>query len=99
MNDSSSCRRHLTEVADGTCRECRHLYCANCLVYPSGPNQPPYCVSCALALAGVRASARVARKRTFLRRRRDIGATAPAMVDHDDAAASSWADLDQRWAG
>ena len=41
----------------GRCRECGHVFCGECLVFTFGERQPPFCVPCALAAAGVRSSA------------------------------------------
>jgi hypothetical protein len=68
-----NCTKHGTLGAEGTCRDCGHDYCAECLVFPFGANQPPMCIACALAFTGVRSS-RPARRQTerltFAERRR-----------------------------
>ncbi|QGG96765.1 B-box zinc finger protein [Actinomarinicola tropica] len=51
------CDKHPFEPADRTCRTCGGEFCTDCLVFSHGPRKPPYCVSCALAAAGVRSSA------------------------------------------
>ncbi|MCP3910585.1 MAG: hypothetical protein GY745_13625 [Actinomycetia bacterium] len=48
----------MSEPAENICGECGHECCRFCLVYPWGRHQAPYCHSCALALAGVRSTAR-----------------------------------------
>ena len=65
------CVRHSFEISENCCRNCGHDFCNECLVYAFGPNKPPYCVSCALAAAGVRANAanRPAYSKRELRRR------------------------------
>lgn len=79
------CPRHVFEVAEDICSECGGAFCSACLVYPFGPQRPALCVSCALALSGVRAPGR--RKghltRRELARRRQLLAEARvgAVVD------------------
>jgi len=48
------CQTHPFDEAQDTCRECKHEYCGECLVYSFGPKKPPFCVPCALMRAGVR---------------------------------------------
>jgi hypothetical protein len=52
----SSCTKHQSEHAVGSCRRCADEWCTACLVYTYGPDKPPYCVSCAMVAAGVRTS-------------------------------------------
>lgn len=58
-----NCQRHNTEQVEAFCRECSYGHCADCLVYVGGPESDPYCISCALAVAGVRGSRRKKRPR------------------------------------
>lgn len=51
------CDKHPFEPYERTCRNCGGEFCTDCLVFSHGHRQPPYCVSCALAAAGVRSSA------------------------------------------
>jgi hypothetical protein len=51
------CIRHQFEPVADFCRNCGDGYCPECLVYSFGRNEQPYCVSCALAAAGVRSNA------------------------------------------
>jgi hypothetical protein len=51
---SDSCIKHSFETAAGVCRQCRNAYCSECLVFAFGEDKPPYCVTCALNVAGVR---------------------------------------------
>jgi len=51
------CDRHGFELAEDTCRNCGDSFCAECLVYSFGRKEQPFCVSCALAAAGVRSNA------------------------------------------
>lgn len=51
---SDTCVKHSFETAAGVCRQCRNSYCSECLVFAFGENKPPYCVTCALNVAGVR---------------------------------------------
>jgi hypothetical protein len=60
------CDRHGFELAVDTCRNCGISYCAECLVYSFGRKEQPFCVSCALAAAGVRSNA--ARQPTLSRK-------------------------------
>lgn len=47
------CVKHQFEPAVDACRDCGLVFCNECLVYSFGENKPPYCVACALAVAGV----------------------------------------------
>jgi hypothetical protein len=58
-----NCVKHAVATATGTCRECSYDYCQDCLVHPFGREQPPMCITCALAFAGV-SSTRIVRNRT-----------------------------------
>lgn len=49
-----ACERHSFDHASGTCGRCSSNFCAVCLVFPFGPRKPPYCIPCALVVAGVR---------------------------------------------
>jgi hypothetical protein len=60
------CDRHGFELAVDTCRNCGISFCAECLVYSFGKKEQPFCVSCALAAAGVRSNA--ARQPTMSRK-------------------------------
>lgn len=51
------CARHQFEAAVDRCRQCGHAFCGECLVYSFGERQPPFCIPCALAAAGVRSNA------------------------------------------
>jgi hypothetical protein len=51
------CHVHNFEPAEARCRNCGSEFCNECLVYAFGPGKPPFCVSCALAAAGVRSNA------------------------------------------
>ncbi len=51
---SETCVKHTFETAVDTCRQCQNVYCSDCLVYAFGDKKPPYCVTCALNVAGVR---------------------------------------------
>lgn len=62
------CDKHSFEPAERICRSCGGEFCQDCLVYSHGHRKPPYCVSCALAAAGVRASA----GRPVVRSKREI---------------------------
>ncbi len=59
MELDGRCFRHGFEVADSTCRNCGLSFCSECLVFSFGANKPPYCISCALAAAGVRSNAAI----------------------------------------
>ncbi|MEZ5143092.1 MAG: hypothetical protein R2726_11330 [Acidimicrobiales bacterium] len=65
------CLEHQFEPAEDSCRTCGHPFCNECLVYAFGPSEPPYCLSCALAAAGVRSNAgrRPAMSRRDMRRK------------------------------
>lgn len=51
---SDTCVKHSFEPAAGVCRQCHNSYCTECLVYAFGESKPPYCVECALMVAGIR---------------------------------------------
>lgn len=55
----TQCVKHQFELAQDICRTCGWEYCSECLVYAFGEDEPPYCVSCALAASGVRSNAAV----------------------------------------
>lgn len=65
-----NCYKHGLELAVDECRECRQGHCEACLVYVQGPKSRPLCLSCALALSGVRRSGRPPR-RSWRQKRRD----------------------------
>jgi hypothetical protein len=54
---SGRCVKHSFEPAADSCRHCGHEFCDECLVYSFGRSEPPFCVACALAAAGVRSNA------------------------------------------
>jgi hypothetical protein len=51
------CSKHLFEGAEDFCGKCGQEFCGECLVYAFGPKKPPLCIPCAVAAAGIRASA------------------------------------------
>jgi hypothetical protein len=51
------CAKHVFEGAEDACRTCGGQFCDGCLVYAFGPKNPPLCIQCAVAAAGIRASA------------------------------------------
>jgi ribosome-binding protein aMBF1 (putative translation factor) len=51
------CIRHPFEESSAYCRQCGMEFCGECLVFAFGAAEPPFCVSCALAAAGVRSNA------------------------------------------
>jgi hypothetical protein len=53
----SRCSKHLFEGAEDFCGKCGLEFCGECLVYAFGPKKPPLCIPCAVAAAGIRASA------------------------------------------
>ncbi len=54
---AEQCVKHHFDMAEGQCRSCGYLYCGRCLVFAKGPSKPPYCLSCAVAAAGIRSNA------------------------------------------
>lgn len=48
------CARHPFALATDVCGECGVGFCADCLVYPFGDRRPAMCLTCALAVGGVR---------------------------------------------
>jgi hypothetical protein len=51
------CEKHIFEVSEDRCGKCGNEFCAECLVYSFGPKKPPFCISCAVAAAGIRSTA------------------------------------------
>jgi len=49
-----ACEKHPFDEAAGTCRTCKRHWCRDCLVYSFGPRKAPFCVNCALVVAGIR---------------------------------------------
>jgi len=82
------CVNHNFEPVESSCRTCGQGYCTECLVYSFGPKKPPFCMSCALAAAGVRRSAAVqpvrAQKTRRLFGRKPAPVVEPAAVGFDD---------------
>lgn len=90
-----SCEKHPFERRERNCRTCGGEFCADCLVYAYGPKKPPYCVSCALAAAGVRSSAArpVVRSRRELRREAKEARRAERLAARAETAATEIDDL------
>ncbi len=102
------CFNHGFEAAENLCRMCGHGFCAECLVYAFGSDKPPFCLSCALAAAGVRANAArppAVPKREMKRRQKEFAkmkseqakvAAASTTIDwsvpEGSSEAFSWAD-------
>jgi hypothetical protein len=61
--ETHRCEKHQFELAQGTCRKCGYPWCGDCIIFPFGPDRPALCVSCAVAVAGVRHSAGVKPRR------------------------------------
>ncbi len=53
---NTQCVRHQFELAQDICRGCGYEFCSECIVYAFGPDEPPFCVSCALTASGVRSN-------------------------------------------
>jgi hypothetical protein len=90
---SSSCVRHPMATAEHVCSRCGHDHCAECVVHPFGPSRPSLCVGCALAVGGVRSSARHSaaprrQVRTKLRAARRAAASAAQATRADDPGGS-----------
>ena len=51
---ADTCMKHSFEPAAGVCRQCKNSYCTDCLIFAFGEKKPPYCVMCALNVAGIR---------------------------------------------
>lgn len=51
------CIRHPFELSQNFCSHCGQEFCRDCLVYPKGPKKPALCVTCAIAVGGVRSTA------------------------------------------
>jgi len=75
------CAKHQFEAAHNFCRQCGHPFCARCLVYPFGERKPPYCIPCALVVAGVRSGGRKAPRATWRERRAQKRAALQGPVD------------------
>lgn len=68
------CSKNHWELADDYCNRCGLPFSNEFLVYPFGQGKPPMCVSCALALAGVRSNAgnrRVVSRKELRRREKE----------------------------
>ena len=74
------CQKHPFDKGIGACQVCNWDYCVECLVYPHGASHPPYCVSCALAAAGVRSNAAVPKRPKELAPRRGLFRRTPEPV-------------------
>ena len=90
-----ACEKHSFERREANCRACGGEFCGDCLVYAYGPKKPPYCVSCALAAAGVRSSAArpVVRSRRELRREAKEARRAERLAERASAVAGEIDDL------
>lgn len=82
MTDSGNCVKHLFERSSGHCDQCGHAYCQDCLLQPF-PRKPPICKACAMALGGIRTTAKVRPVGT----RKEIKALQKARVAAEQAAA------------
>ena len=68
------CSKNHWELADDYCNRCGMPFSNEFLVYPFGQGKPAMCVSCALALAGVRSNAgnrRVVSRKELRRREKE----------------------------
>ena len=52
-----NCERHTFDLAEGMCRACLGSFCTDCLIYPFGADEPPFCKPCAITAGGVRSTA------------------------------------------
>lgn len=52
----ASCEKHPFEGASAMCGRCAYHYCQDCLVFAKGSAKTPYCIACALVMAGVKTS-------------------------------------------
>lgn len=88
------CARHQFEAAIDRCRQCGHPFCGECLVYSFGEKQPPFCIPCALAAAGVRSNAarQPALPKKELRRRQK--AEARVAQEAEDRAGATTTQID-----
>ena len=75
------CNKHPFERAAAACRSCAESYCGECLVYANGPEKPPYCVACALVVAGVRRLTAQERRAHRGNRKRMAAIPEPALVE------------------
>ena len=78
------CARHQFEAGIDCCRQCGLPFCGECLVYSFGDRQPPFCIPCALAAAGVRsgaARAPVVPKKELRRREKEARRAAKDAVE------------------
>ncbi len=85
-----NCHRHHTELAEARCKECAYGHCTDCLVYVGGPDSEPYCITCALAVAGIRGSRKPKRSRRERRalKRNPVHAPVAAMSTPEAEAAA-----------
>ena len=109
------CCRNQFEFADDYCNRCGLPFSNEYLVYAFGPKKPPMCVSCSLALSGVRANAgnrpvvskRELRKREKARKQQAKAAKQNAPKVSSKAVSIDWSlpddlgedDMDDRNAG
>ena len=83
---TTSCTKHPDLLAAASCRRCTERWCTDCLVYAFGTDKPPFCVTCALFAAGVKARGRPAPSRKQLRAMKKaerLAATVPAAPEPD----------------
>ena len=73
---SMQCTNNPFERAIDVCDECGLPFSREFLVYPKGDRRPPFCKACAIAMSGVRHTARRPRmpKKEVRRRREEVHA-------------------------
>lgn len=95
---SFSCVKHPMTMAQHICGECGHQFCPECVVFPFGASKPPFCITCALELGGVRrhATNRPKLTRKSIRRRlamqRQIRTPEPVVQPPSDPNGQRWLD-------
>jgi len=74
------CTKHSFETAADLCEACGNPMCQKCLVYPHGTRKPPFCITCALVVSGVKHGAVTPLSRKEIKRRRKEFVVTPISV-------------------
>jgi hypothetical protein len=92
-----TCCKHPFIESENLCRSCGQEFCRDCLVYAFGPDQLPFCVTCAIAAAGVRHNSRsggLSRREVKRRLRARDRIRKAAGADRSTPAGDPFADFD-----
>jgi hypothetical protein len=74
---NGTCDKHEFDPAIDVCGRCLREFCGECVVYPFGTAELPYCVTCAVDVSGVRTGSKLPpltrrQRRLALDRRREL---------------------------